>query len=194
MVKGIEFKQGVLTNDGKTPIEIKWDLPPKDNKDVSGFRIYLLRATEEGNEIDVIGPQTATAKRKSFKVPVSRITWKRTNPSRAFASRCRKNGTPIQSARIDSEEFWIETGAVATPPPPEKGRRLRHLDELTFRSTYKTGKEFEIRHRGWDAARENVFSVRLNRQHPRRPGSQPAPEGIGTEDPGESEHVGCLPG
>ena len=73
-----------------------------------------------------------------------------------------KNGTPIQGAQDDSEEFWIETGVITTPPPPEKGRRLRHLDELTFRSTYKTGKEFEVRHRGWDAARDNIFSVRLN--------------------------------
>jgi hypothetical protein len=73
-----------------------------------------------------------------------------------------KNGTPVQGAQDDSEEFWIENGTIATPPPPEKGRRLRHLDELTFRSTYKTGKEYEIRHRGWDAARDNVFAVRLN--------------------------------
>jgi DNA phosphorothioation-dependent restriction protein DptH len=164
VVKGIEFKGGVLTNDGKTPIEIKWDLTPKDNKDVSGFRIYLLRATEEGNEIDVIAPQTATAKRKSFKVPVSENNLEADEKcvARIRIQVLGKNGTPIQGAQDDSEEFWIETGTVTTPPPPEKGRRLRHLDELTFRSTYKTGKAFEIRHRGWDAARDNVFSVRLN--------------------------------
>lgn len=164
VAKGLELKQGVLTNDGKTPIEIKWDLTPKDAKDVSGFRIYLLRTTEEGTEIDVIAPQTATAKRKSFKVPVADNNLE---PDEKCVARIRvqvlgKNGTPIQGAQDDSEEFWIENGTIATPPPPEKGRRLRHLDELTFRSTYKTGKEFEIRHRGWDAARDNVFAVRLN--------------------------------
>jgi len=164
VVRGLEFKQGVLTNDGKTPIEIKWDLIPKDNKDVSGFRIYLTRTTEEGNEIDVIAPQTATAKRKSLKVPVSENNLE---VGEKCVARIRiqvlgKNGTPIQGAEDDSEEFWIETGTVTTAPPPDKGRRLRHLDELTFRSTYKTGKEFEVRHRGWDAARDNVFSVRLN--------------------------------
>jgi hypothetical protein len=164
VAKGLELKQGVLTNDGKTPIEIKWDLTPKDAKDVSGFRIYLLRTTEEGTEIDVIAPQAATAKRKSFKVPVSENNLERDEKcvARIRIQVLGKNGTPVQGAQDDSEEFWIENGTIATPPPPEKGRRLRHLDELTFRSTYKTGKEYEIRHRGWDAARDNVFAVRLN--------------------------------
>lgn len=164
VAKGLDLKQGALVNDGKSPIQIKWDLTPKDNKDVSGFRIYLLRTTEEGNEIDVITPQTATAKRKSFKVPVAdnNLDLDEKCVARIRIQVLGKNGTPIQNAQDESEEFWIENGQVAAPPPPEKGRRLRHIDELRFRSTYKTGKEYEIRHRGWDAGHENVFSVRLN--------------------------------
>jgi DNA phosphorothioation-dependent restriction protein DptH len=164
VAKGLELRQGVLTNDGKTPIEIKWDLTPKDSKDVSGFRIYLVRTTEEGTEIDVIAPQTAAAKRKSFKVPVADNNLE---PDEKCVARIRvqvlgKNGTPIPNAQDESEEFWIENGQVVTPPPPEKGRRLRHIDELRFRETYKTGKEFEVRHRGWDPGHENVFTVRLS--------------------------------
>ena len=164
LAKGLKLEHGALTNDGKTPIEIKWDLTPKDNKDVSGFRIYLLRTTDEGTEIDVITPQTATAKRKSFKVPVADNNL---DPDEKCVAIIRiqvlgKNGTPIQNAQDESEEFWIENGQITTPPPPEKGRRLRHLDELRFRATYKTGKDYEIRHRGWDAGHDNIFSVRLN--------------------------------
>lgn len=164
VAKGLEVKQGVLINDGKTPIQIKWDLTPKDCQDISGFRIYLLRTTEEGNEIDVVAPQTATPKRKSFNLPVSENNLEQDEKcvARIRIQVLSKNGTPIQDALDDSEEFWIETGTVVMPPPPEKGRRLRHLDELMFRSTYKTGKEFEIRHHGWDAARDNIFAVRLN--------------------------------
>lgn len=163
VASGLVVKSGALTNDGKKPVQIKWTVSPKDSTDLGGFRVFVLRKTEEQGDIDVIPPQSITAKRASFMVPMSDNNLE---PDEKCVARIRiqavnKSGAPISGGDDESEEFWIENGEEITAPPSDKGSRLRHLDELSFRVTHKTGKAYEVRNRGWDIKRDHVFSVRL---------------------------------
>lgn len=162
IAKGLILKGGALTNDGKKPIQIRWTVTPKGAPDIGGFRIYVIRQTEEG-ETDVIAPQSATAKRASFMVPMAdnNLDADEKCVARIRIQALAKNGVPIQGARDESEEFWIENGEEITAPPPDRGQRLRHLDELIFRTTHRTGKRYDVRSRGWDTKRDNVYSLRL---------------------------------
>lgn len=162
LAKGLQLKGGALTNDGKSPIQIRWTVTPAGTTDVGGFRVYVIRQTDEG-EIDVIAPQAIGASRKSFMVPMddNNLDEDEKCVARIRIQALGKNGVPIQDANDESEEFWIENGEEITQPPPDRGQRLRHLDELSFRATHKTGKKYDVRSRGWDTKRNNVYSVRL---------------------------------
>ena len=162
VAKGLVFKDGALTNDGVKPIQVKWNVTPKGTPDVGGFRVYVIRSTDEG-DIDVIAPQHVSGKRKSFMVPMANNNL---DDDEKCVARIRiqalsKSGVPIQGAQDESEEFWIENGEEITAPPPDRGQRIRHLDEIRFRSTHKSGKKYEVRSRGWDTKRDNVYSLRL---------------------------------
>lgn len=163
VASGLVVKSGALTNDGKKPVQIKWTVSPKDSTDLGGFRVFVLRKTEEQGDIDVIPPQSITAKRASFMVPMSDNNLE---PDEKCVARIRiqavnKSGAPISGGDDETEEFWIENGEEITAPPTDKGSRLRHLDELSFRVTHKTGKSYEVRNRGWDIKRDHVYSIRL---------------------------------
>lgn len=163
VASGLVVKSGALTNDGKKSVQIKWSVSPKDSTDLGGFRVFVLRRTEEQGDIDVIPPQSITAKRASFMVPMSDNNLE---PDEKCVARIRiqavnKSGAPISGGDDETEEFWIENGEEITAPPTDKGSRLRHLDELAFRVTHKTGKSYEVRNRGWDIKRDHVYSIRL---------------------------------
>lgn len=163
VASGLVVQSGALTNDGKKPIQIKWSVSPKDSTDLGGFRVFVLRKTEEQGDIDVIPPQSITAKRASFMVPMADNNLE---PDEKCVARIRiqavnKSGAPISDGHDETEEFWIENGEEITTPPSEKGSRLRHLDELMFRVTHKTGKTYEVRNKSWDIKRDHVYSIRL---------------------------------
>ena len=163
MVAGITSKNGILVNDGKTPIAIKLALKPANSPDVTNLRVTVVRTAEDGSESDVISPQLLARSRKSFKVPIADNNLE---PDESCIVRIRiqaltKGGTPILNASDESDDFWIQPGEISPPPEKERGKRLRHICEHYFQSTYKTGKTFEVRSQGWDAKRNNVYSVRL---------------------------------
>lgn len=169
-VPGITEKNGALTSDGKKPINIRWSVSPKDHEDLGKIRVRVVRKTQDQGEIDVIPEQYASAKKKSFSVPIEEndlgddeqcVAVIRVQP-------LRKNGLPFheedeQSSLVEdeSEEFWIEKDEVVDDLPPERGQRIRHLDEIQFASVMATGKKHEIRSQGWDPKHENVYSRRL---------------------------------
>jgi len=163
MVPGITSKNGILVNDGKTPIAIKWTLKPAASPDVANLRVTVVRTAEDGSESDVISPQLLARSRKGFKVP---ITDNNLESDESCIVRIRilaltKGGTPILNACDESDDFWIQPGESQPPPGKERGKRLRHICEHYFQATYKTGKIFELRSQGWDAKRNNVYSLRL---------------------------------
>jgi hypothetical protein len=57
VVSGLAVKDGALTNDGKKAINIKWAVTPRGTQAVGGYRVYVIRQTEEQGEVDVIAPQ-----------------------------------------------------------------------------------------------------------------------------------------
>lgn len=163
VAKGLVYQNGALVNDGKKPIQIRWTVKPAGTKDVGGYRIYVVRNSEEEGEVDVITPQALPGKRKSFMVPIAdnNLDDDEKCVARIRVQALNKNGVPLQDASDESEEFWIENGEEITPPPPERGKRLRHLREVSFRATHKTGKAYDVRSRGWDAKRDYVYALRL---------------------------------
>lgn len=163
VASGLVVMSGALTNDGKKPIQIKWTVSPKDSTDLGGFRVFVLRKTEDQGDIDVIPPQSITAKRASFMVPMADNNLEADEKcvARIRIQAVNKSGAPISEGHDETEEFWIENGEEITSPPSEKGSRLRHLDEILFRVTHKTGKTYEVRNKGWDIKRDHVYSVRL---------------------------------
>eukprot|EP00913_Durusdinium_trenchii_P028516 g26744.t1 len=163
VAKGLIYQNGALVNDGKKPIQIRWTVKPAGTKDVGGYRIYVVRNTEEEGEVDVIMPQALSGKRKSFMVPIAdnNLDDDEKCVVRIRIQALNKNGVPLQDASDESEEFWIEHGEEITPPPPDRGKRLRHLKEVSFRATHKTGKTYDVRSRGWDAKRDYIYALRL---------------------------------
>ncbi|MGD9685484.1 MAG: ATP-binding protein [Desulfobacter sp.] len=161
---GINLKNGILVNDGKSAITVKWTLKPADAPEVANLRITVIRTGEDGSESDVINPQLLAKTRKSFKVPIADNNLE---PDESCIVRIRiqaltKGGTPILNACDDSDDFWIQPGEIPPPAEKERGKRLRHICEHYFQATYKTGKIFEARSQGWDAKRGNVYSIRLS--------------------------------
>ena len=164
VAKGLVVKGGALTNDGKQPIQIRWTVAPKGAPDLGGYRLYVVRTTEDQGETDVIAPQSVGAKRASFMVPMSdnNLDDDEKCVVKIRLQALNENGVPIPDAQDESEEFWVENGEIVQPEGgAERGHRLRHLEELFFRVTHKTGKRYEVRSRGWDVRRTNVYSVRL---------------------------------
>ncbi len=164
VANGLVLKAGALTNDGKKSIQIKWTASPKDSQDLGGFRVFVVRTTEDQGEVDVIPPQSVPAKRASFMVPMAdnNLETDEKCVARIRIQPVNKNGAPIADGDDESEEFWIENGEEISVPPSEKGTKLRHLDELQFRVTHKSGKTYEVRNRGWDIKRDHIYSVRLS--------------------------------
>lgn len=162
VASGLTVKNGALTNDGKKPIEIKWIVLPAGTTEIGGYRVYVLRTSEEG-EVDIITPQAVPAKRKSFSIPIADNFLDNDEKcvARVRIQAVNKSGIPIPGAVDESEEFWIENGQEITEPPANRGKRIRHLKEISFRATYKSGKKYDVRNRGWDTKRDNVYSVRL---------------------------------
>lgn len=163
VAKGFTLKGGSLANDGMKPIQIGWAVSPQSPPELAGFRVTVIRMVEDGAEADVITPQSIGARRKSFMVPIADNNL---DPDEKCIARIRiqglaKGGTPILGATDKSEDFWIENGEEFVPPPVDRGKRLRHLDELSFMATYASGKVYEIRHRGWDPGRSHIYVVRL---------------------------------
>ena len=111
----------------------------------------------------MISPVSVPGKRKSYMVPMADNNLEDDEKcvARIRIQAVNKNGVPLQDASDESEEFWIENGTEITPPPADRGKRLRHLKEVSFRATHKTGKKYDVRSRGWDAKRDYVYSIRL---------------------------------
>lgn len=165
VVKGLESKGGSLVNDGKKAVQISWSVSPANPPELAGLRITVIRTTQDGVEMDVIAPQTLPAKRKSFMVPMvdNNLDEDEKCIARIRIQALAKGGTPILNAQDESEEFWIENGQEAEPEAAtERGKKLRHLDELAFRSTYASGKKYDTRNRGWDPSRPHVYVLRLS--------------------------------
>lgn len=163
VAKGLVFKGGSLVNDGNRPVQVGWSVSPQSPPELTGFRVTIVRTAEDGSEADVIAPQSIGGKRKSFMVPIEDNNL---DPDEKCIAKIRiqalsKGGTPILNAVDESEEFWIENGQEFEQPPVEKGKRLRHLDDLSFYATFKSGKIYEARNRGWDPGRSHVYSLRL---------------------------------
>lgn len=163
IAKGLLLKGGSLANDGVKPIQINWTVTPQSPPELAGFRVTIVRVSEDGSEADVIAPQSIGSKRKSFMVPIAdnNLDQDEKCVARIRIQGFSKGGTPILGAMDESEEFWIENGEEFAPPPVDRGRRLRHLDELSFAATYGSGKVYEVRNRGWDPGRSHVYVVRL---------------------------------
>lgn len=163
VAKGLVYQNGALVNDGKKPIQISWTVKPAGTKDVGGFRIYVIRDSEDEGEVDVISPQSLAGKRKSFMVPIAdnNLDDDEKCVVRIRIQALNKNGVPLQDASDESEEFWIENGQEITEPPADRGKRLRHLKEVSFRATHKSGKAYDVRSRSWDAKRDYVYAMRL---------------------------------
>lgn len=165
LAKGLESKGGSLVNDGKKAIQVSWTVSPANPPELVGLRITVIRTTQDGVEMDVIAPQTLPAKRKSFMVPMADNNLDEDEKciARIRIQALAKGGTPILNAHDESEEFWVENGQEAEPEPAsERGKKLRHLDELAFRSTYASGKKYDTRNRGWDPSRAHVYVLRLS--------------------------------
>ncbi|MCK4625183.1 MAG: DUF87 domain-containing protein [Phycisphaerae bacterium] len=163
VTKGLMLKSDALVNDGSKSIRIRWTVSPKQPAELGGFRVTVVRRTEEEGELDVIPPQSIGAKRKSFMVPMADNNLEKDEKcvARIQIHAVSKTGSPLPNAVDESEEFWIENGEEFTPPPAERGTSIRHLDELSFRVTHKNGKTYDVRNRGWNAKRDYVFNVRL---------------------------------
>ena len=163
IAKGLTLKGGNLANDGVKPIQISWTVSPQNPPELAGFRITVVRMAEDGSEADVIAPQSIGVKRKSFMVPIAdnNLDSDEKCIAKIRIQAFSKGGTPILNASDESEEFWIENGEEFDQPPSEKGKRLRHLDDLSFNATYASGKTYEVRNRGWDPGRSHVYVVRL---------------------------------
>lgn len=160
---GIILKNGILVNDGKSPITIKWALKPADAPEVANLRITVIRRAEDSSESDVISPQLVGRNRKSFKVPMAENNL---DADESCIVRIRiqvltKGGTPILNACDETDDFWIQQIDELPIPEKERGKSLRHFSEHFFQATYKTGKVFEVRSKGWDAKKSNVYSIRL---------------------------------
>lgn len=163
IAKGLTLKGGSLANDGTKAIQISWTVSPQNPPELTGFRVTVIRIANDGSEADVIAPQSIGAKRKSFMVPIAENNL---DPDEKCIAKIRiqamaKGGTPILNASDQSEEFWIENGEEFDPPPIDRGKRLRHLDDLAFTATYTSGKVYEMRNRGWDPGRTHAYVVRL---------------------------------
>ena len=163
VAKGLTLKGGNLANDGVKPIQISWTVSPQNPPELAGLRITVLRTAEDGSEADVIAPQSIGAKRKSFMVPIAdnNLDADEKCIAKIRIQAFSKGGTPILNACDESEDFWIENGEEFEQPPAEKGKRLRHLDDLSFHATHASGKVYEVRNRGWEPGRNHVYSVRL---------------------------------
>lgn len=163
VARGLVIKNGALTNDGKRPVQIRWKVSPSQPAELGGYRISVIRLTEDGEEIDVISPQSANARRKSFMVPMAENNLGEDEKcvARIRLQAVSRTGTPIPDAHDTSEDFWIENGEEFVAPPPERGTRIRHPDELAFRATHKSGNVYGVRSRNWDAKRDHVYSIRL---------------------------------
>lgn len=163
VARGLVYQNGALVNDGKNPVQIRWTVKPAGTRDIGQYRICVIRNSEDEGEVDVITPQSLSGTRKSFMVPIAdnNLDDDEKCVVRIRIQALNKNGVPLQDASDESEEFWIENGQEITQPPPERGKRLRHLKEVAFRATHKTGKGYETRSRGWDAKRDYVYAIRL---------------------------------
>ena len=170
VVPGLVDNKGALTSDGKKPITIKWTVSPKDHEDFGKVRIRVVRKTQDQGEIDIIPEQYVSAKRKSLKVPLEDNNLGDDEQCVAVirVQPLRKNGLPFHDEgeagdfiQDESEEFWIEKGDEIEEPPKERGRRIRHLEELQFLSVMTTGKKYEIRSQGWDPKHDHIYSRRL---------------------------------
>ncbi len=170
VVPGLVDNKGALTSDGKKPITIKWTVSPKDHEDFGKVRIRVIRKTQDQGEIDIIPEQYVSAKRKSLKVPLEENNLGDDEQCVAVirVQPLRKNGLPFHNEdetgdliQDESEEFWIEKGDEIEEPPKERGRRIRHLEEIQFLSVMTTGKKYEIRSQGWDPKHNHIYSRRL---------------------------------
>lgn len=165
VAKGLVFQNGLLVNDGKKPVQITWTVTPPNSAEVASFRVTVIRKGADGSETDVVSPLSVPAKRKSFMVPMAdnNLDVDEKCIVRIRIQALTKGGTPILDAADESEEFWVQNGEEITDGgTSERGKRLRHLCEHFFQATYKTGKVFDVRSQGWDAKRNNIYSVRLN--------------------------------
>ncbi len=164
VAKGLVFQNGLLVNDGKKPVQITWTVAPPNATEVASFRVTVVRKGADGSETDVVSPLSVPSKRKSFMVPMvdNNLDVDEKCIVRIRIQALTKGGTPILNANDESEEFWVQNGEEITDGgTSERGKRLRHLSEHFFQATYKTGKIFETRSQGWDAKRNNIYSVRL---------------------------------
>lgn len=163
VARGLQVVGGALTNDGKKPIQIRWKVSPNDSPAVGGFRISVVRQTQDLGEVDVIPPRTVARTKRTFMVPMADNTLEdeRCVACIRLEALMERGGFPIPGANDESEEFWVENGGETPPPPPDRGARIRHLDDLRFDAVYHTGKELEVRAEGWDLRRDYVFWRRL---------------------------------
>lgn len=168
IVSGLAEKNDALSSDGKKPIMIKWTVSPPDHEDLGRIRIDVIRKTLDQGEIEVIPTQFVASNRKSFQVPISENNLGDDEQCIALIriQALNRNGLPFHAANDESEEFWIAQGQEIEETPSDRGQRIRHLDEIRFNAVYATGKQVEVRSRGWDPKHSNVYSLRLN--HGRR--------------------------
>ena len=160
---GLSDDNGALTSDGKKPIGIAWTVSPLRYDGLGNFLVTVIRQTQDQGEIDVIPPQYVSGKRRRFRVPIEQNNL---DEGEKIVARIRvqalgKTGTPIADGQDESEEFWIDNKGEIEIPPPERGQRIRHLDELTFQTVRETGSTSTVRNRGWDLRRDYVYNVRL---------------------------------
>lgn len=160
---GLKDKGGELTSDGKRPITIGWTVSPANHEDLGRFAVTVVRKSQDEGEVDIIPTQSVSAKRKSFKVPIEQHNLGDDEQCVAVIriQALTKKGLPFEDAADETEEFWIEVGDEIDDTPPERGTRIRHLDEIGFQAMVKTGRRYEVRNAGWDLKREYVYSVRL---------------------------------
>lgn len=165
VAKGLTLQNGALVNDGKKPIQIKWSVKPEGSTDLGGFVVTVVRQTQDQGDMDVTPPRYLSAKKRSFMVPLEENFLEEDERCVArikIQATMSKGGMPVPDAEDESEEFWIEKGKEFEDPPADKGDRLRHLDELMFRTTFATGKVYDVRSQGWDLKRDHVYLRRLN--------------------------------
>ncbi|MEQ8636398.1 protein kinase domain-containing protein [Gimesia maris] len=165
VAKGLDYRNGTLSNDGKKQIQITWKVSPVGTDDIGGYKAYVIRSTEDDGDVDVITPVSIPKKRMSFMIPMENNNLE---DDEKCVARIRlvaldNNGIPIQNANDESTDFWIEQGddESETAPTSDRAKKLRHLKEVYFRATHESGKKYEARSKNWDAKKPHVYSVRL---------------------------------
>ena len=160
---GLKDKGGELTSDGKRAITIGWTVSPPNHEDLGRFAVTVVRKSQDEGEVDVIPPQSVSAKRKSFKVPIDQHNLGDDEQCVAVirVQALTKKGLPFEDASDETEAFWIEVGDEIDDTPAERSTRIRHLDEIGFLAMVKSGKHYDVRSGAWDLKREHVYSVRL---------------------------------